>query len=232
MPLACDAAVPLPNPQLPLCVHIVRTRPLHVEVCVLPTQPRLLDGFPRTLEQAHALDAAHVPIDMVVALDVPAATILNRIKGALRATHPRACTRPLLTAPPYTYICVYIHAPPCAPCAGRYVHLASGRVYNLNYQKPKVPMRDDITGEPLVQREDDTEVCTACLFNTRRRTERESVCVCVCVCVCACVCVCVCVCVRVHVRVLCVSMCMCMCVCCVREDINPPVAQSIQDTHH
>lgn len=37
----------------------------------------------------------------------------------------------------------------------RWVHLPSGRVYNLQFNKPKVPGHDDITGEPLVQREDD-----------------------------------------------------------------------------
>lgn len=37
----------------------------------------------------------------------------------------------------------------------RWVHLPSGRVYNLHFNKPKVPGRDDVTGEELVQREDD-----------------------------------------------------------------------------
>lgn len=37
----------------------------------------------------------------------------------------------------------------------RWVHLASGRTYNLQYKPPKVPGLDDVTGEPLVQREDD-----------------------------------------------------------------------------
>lgn len=37
----------------------------------------------------------------------------------------------------------------------RYIHVASGRVYNLQYNPPKVPGIDDITGEPLVKRSDD-----------------------------------------------------------------------------
>ncbi|KAG5950689.1 hypothetical protein E4U53_004586 [Claviceps sorghi] len=41
--------------------------------------------------------------------------------------------------------------------AGRWVHEPSGRVYNTSFNAPKVPGRDDITGEPLVQRADDTE---------------------------------------------------------------------------
>lgn len=38
---------------------------------------------------------------------------------------------------------------------GRWVHLASGRVYNTGFNSPKVEGRDDVTGEPLVQRADD-----------------------------------------------------------------------------
>ena len=41
--------------------------------------------------------------------------------------------------------------------ADRWVHSASGRVYNTGFNKPKVPGKDDITGEPLIQREDDNE---------------------------------------------------------------------------
>ncbi|KAK3942103.1 mitochondrial GTP:AMP phosphotransferase [Diplogelasinospora grovesii] len=41
--------------------------------------------------------------------------------------------------------------------SGRWVHEPSGRVYNTTFNAPKVPGRDDITGEPLVRRSDDTE---------------------------------------------------------------------------
>ncbi|ROW07891.1 hypothetical protein VMCG_03602 [Cytospora schulzeri] len=40
---------------------------------------------------------------------------------------------------------------------GRWVHEPSGRVYNTTFNAPKVPGRDDITGEPLVKRVDDDE---------------------------------------------------------------------------
>jgi adenylate kinase len=40
---------------------------------------------------------------------------------------------------------------------GRRVHLASGRSYHLKFNPPKVAGRDDLTGEPLIQREDDRE---------------------------------------------------------------------------
>ena len=41
--------------------------------------------------------------------------------------------------------------------SGRRVHLASGRTYHLKYNPPKVADRDDVTGEPLIQRDDDRE---------------------------------------------------------------------------
>src|SRR5437773_699548 len=41
--------------------------------------------------------------------------------------------------------------------SGRRVHVASGRTYHVKYNPPRVPDRDDVTGEPLIQREDDKE---------------------------------------------------------------------------
>jgi adenylate kinase len=41
--------------------------------------------------------------------------------------------------------------------SGRRVHPASGRSYHLTFNPPKVAEQDDLTGEPLVQREDDKE---------------------------------------------------------------------------
>ena len=78
----------------------------------------MLDGFPRSLEQAKLLDAAH-PVDFVVNIDVPFEVIMER-----------------LTA--------------------RWCHVESGRIYNLDYNPRKVAGLDDDTGEPLVQRPDDT----------------------------------------------------------------------------
>jgi len=39
--------------------------------------------------------------------------------------------------------------------SGRRVHLASGRTYHVKFNPPKVADKDDITGEPLIQRQDD-----------------------------------------------------------------------------
>ena len=41
--------------------------------------------------------------------------------------------------------------------SGRRVHLPSGRTYHLRYNPPKVAGKDDVTGEDLIQREDDQE---------------------------------------------------------------------------
>ena len=44
-----------------------------------------------------------------------------------------------------------------ARMSGRRVHPASGRVYHEKYNPPKTAGTDDMTGEPLVQRDDDRE---------------------------------------------------------------------------
>ncbi len=41
--------------------------------------------------------------------------------------------------------------------SGRRAHLPSGRTYHVKYNPPKVDGKDDVTGEPLVQRDDDKE---------------------------------------------------------------------------
>lgn len=80
-------------------------------------QSLLLDGFPRTMEQAAALDK-DLDVDLVINLEIPNDTIIERISD-------------------------------------RWIHPASGRVYNYSYKPPKTRGVDDLTGEPLVQRDDD-----------------------------------------------------------------------------
>jgi len=41
--------------------------------------------------------------------------------------------------------------------SGRRIHPASGRVYHVKFNPPKVENQDDETGEALIQRDDDTE---------------------------------------------------------------------------
>ena len=80
----------------------------------------LFDGFPRTIPQAQAMKDAGVPLDYVLEIDVPFASIIERMSG-------------------------------------RRVHLASGRTYHLRYNPPQVAGKDDLTGEELIQRDDDQE---------------------------------------------------------------------------
>jgi adenylate kinase len=39
--------------------------------------------------------------------------------------------------------------------SGRWVHLLSGRTYHVKFNPPRNNLKDDVTGEPLIQREDD-----------------------------------------------------------------------------
>lgn len=94
----------------------------------------ILDGFPRTVEQAKMLDemleGSSDKVSLVLALEVPDEVLTERI-------------------------------------CGRWVHKASGRSYHVKFAKPKSlvdgatpseeTMLDDETGEPLMQRADDTE---------------------------------------------------------------------------
>jgi adenylate kinase len=41
--------------------------------------------------------------------------------------------------------------------SGRRVHVASGRTYHVRFNPPKVAGKDDVTGEDLIQRDDDRE---------------------------------------------------------------------------
>jgi adenylate kinase len=54
--------------------------------------------------------------------------------------------------------------------SSRWVHEPSGRVYNTSFNAPKVPGRDDVTGEPLVQRADDSEQIYRARFKKFRET--------------------------------------------------------------
>tara|TARA_A100001388_G_scaffold134391_1_gene99555 strand:- start:939 stop:1574 length:636 start_codon:yes stop_codon:yes gene_type:complete len=78
----------------------------------------LLDGFPRNLDQAKALEEAEVEINLILFLKISEKEIIERMSG-------------------------------------RRVHLPSGRSYHVVYNPPKVEGKDDLTGEILIQREDD-----------------------------------------------------------------------------
>ncbi|CAJ1356447.1 unnamed protein product [Effrenium voratum] len=94
----------------------------------------ILDGFPRTVNQAKALDQMLASkgehVQTVLELAVPDAALIERI-------------------------------------GGRWIHQKSGRSYHTKFSPPKSytvgkepceeNMRDDVTGEPLTQRADDTK---------------------------------------------------------------------------
>ena len=53
---------------------------------------------------------------------------------------------------------IHIHTPTpiiLSRICNRWIHAPSGRVYNTTFNAPKTPGRDDITGEELIQRDDD-----------------------------------------------------------------------------
>lgn len=93
----------------------------------------LLDGFPRTLSQAQALDDQHINLDAVVELKVPDTEIITRL-------------------------------------GGRRIHPASGRSYHVIFNPPKEEGKDDVTGEPLMHREDDKE----CTISLRLQVYKET----------------------------------------------------------
>ena len=78
----------------------------------------LFDGFPRTVAQADAMKDSGIDVDYVLEIDVPDASIVERMDG--RRSHP-----------------------------------ASGRTYHVKFNPPQVDGIDDVTGEALVQRDDD-----------------------------------------------------------------------------
>jgi len=93
------------------------TKTMLARITEVGNRSYILDGFPRNIAQAQALEARE-QIDAVITLDIPHDVIIDRVKH-------------------------------------RWIHAPSGRVYNIGFQDPKVPSKDDVTGEPLTQREDD-----------------------------------------------------------------------------
>ena len=59
--------------------------------------------------------------------------------------------------------------------SGRRVHPGSGRTYHVDFNPPRVEGRDDVTGEPLVQRPDDSEATVAKRIATYHSTTKPLV---------------------------------------------------------
>lgn len=79
----------------------------------------ILDGFPRTIPQAQALDG-FATIDKAVRFELDEEQLVRRLSG-------------------------------------RRVHKPSGRTYHVEFNPPREAGKDDVTGEPLIQRDDDKE---------------------------------------------------------------------------
>lgn len=62
-----------------------------------------------------------------------------------------------------------------ARMSGRRVHPASGRTYHVKFNPPKAEGKDDVTGEPLVQRDDDKEATVRQRLEVYRRQTRPLV---------------------------------------------------------
>jgi len=88
------------------------------------TKGFILDGFPRTVNQAKLLDEIlrkdGVQVDRVINLEIDDDLLVKRVTGRL-------------------------------------IHPSSGRTYNIYFSPPKTAGIDDVTGEPLIKRGDDTE---------------------------------------------------------------------------
>jgi adenylate kinase len=59
--------------------------------------------------------------------------------------------------------------------SGRRVHIASGRTYHIKFNPPKVAGKDDVTGEDLIQREDDLEATVRNRLNVYQAQTRPLV---------------------------------------------------------
>ncbi|XP_063154138.1 adenylate kinase 4, mitochondrial isoform X3 [Candoia aspera] len=86
--------------------HVI-SRVMMTELEKMQTQPWLLDGFPRTLGQAEALDRI-CELDLVISLNIPFETLKDRLSA-------------------------------------RWIHPASGRVYNMEFNPPHMRKQRDPT---------------------------------------------------------------------------------------
>lgn len=112
------------------------------EISLSAKSPRPRSRFPGTL-RTDPIPRASTPavFPAIEPVDGHASSLPSRAAGR-RFVAPRGVGKTLV------FVVLGAHT-------GRWIHAASGRVYNTDFNAPKVPGRDDVTGEPLVQREDD-----------------------------------------------------------------------------
>ena len=120
-------------------------------------------GTPLGLSVKRAMDAGQlVDDDVIVALVQERLKAPDCANGYLFDGFPRTIPQAeamKLSRVPLDYV-LEIDVPDEAiieRMAGRRVHPPSGRTYHVKFNRPKVPDKDDVTGEDLVQRLDDLE---------------------------------------------------------------------------
>jgi adenylate kinase len=103
-----------------------------------------------------------VPDDTIIALVKERIAQPDCVKGFLFDGFPRTIPQAeamKVSRVPIEHV-VDISVPDAAiveRMSGRWSHAASGRTYHVKFNPPKVAGRDDVTGEPLTQRDDDKE---------------------------------------------------------------------------
>ena len=120
-------------------------------------------GTPTGLAAKRLMDAGHLVSDEIIN-----SLVLERLrkpdcaKGYLFDGFPRTIPQAeaMKTAQVRIDFVLEIAVPEAeiiSRMSGRRVHLGSGRSYHVQFNPPKVEGRDDVTGEPLIQRADDGE---------------------------------------------------------------------------
>ena len=120
-------------------------------------------GTPMGLEAKKVMDTGRlVSDDIIIGLVLDRLKAPDCAKGYLFDGFPR--TIPQAEAMKREGVAIdvvlEIHVPDAAiveRMGGRRVHVASGRTYHVRFNPPKVAGKDDVTGEALIQRDDDRE---------------------------------------------------------------------------
>ena len=113
------------------------------------------------LQAKHLMDQGMlVPDDIMIELVKERLSEPDCKNGYLLDGFPRTIPQAeaLIKANIFIDYVIEIHVPDAEiieRLGGRLTHLASGRVYHIRYNPPKVTNRDDITSEPLILRDDD-----------------------------------------------------------------------------
>ncbi|MEX2239243.1 MAG: adenylate kinase [Burkholderiales bacterium] len=138
-------------------------------------------GTPLGLAAQKVMDAGHlVADDIIIALVKERLRAPDRARGYLFDGFPRTVgqAEAMKAAGVAVDHVLEIDVPEdeiVLRMSGRRVHPASGRSYHVKFNPPRMPDRDDVTGEPLIQREDDREETVRKRLEVYRRQTRPLV---------------------------------------------------------